>query len=151
MTWNGLQGFQTPIEPDSFIVDGMGNFGTMHQERGLTCKPGSPSCSHSVTHYTHDSRRVLVQWTYDTAYAVQHMCILMYSHLFFPCRICPLGSVPDYRVPFRKTSLPVRIFLNRYHGPRSPGAVAILLVYSDCTCFTRMLCCADGLVISPYC
>ncbi|PSS22696.1 hypothetical protein PHLCEN_2v2993 [Hermanssonia centrifuga] len=36
MTWNGLQGFQTPIEPDSFIVDGMGNFGTMHQERGLT-------------------------------------------------------------------------------------------------------------------
>ncbi|KAI0698230.1 alpha/beta-hydrolase [Cytidiella melzeri] len=36
MTWNGLQGFQTPIEPDSFIVDNMGSFGTMHQERNLT-------------------------------------------------------------------------------------------------------------------
>ena len=29
--------FQTPIENDSFIVDNMGNFGNMHQERGLTC------------------------------------------------------------------------------------------------------------------
>ena len=38
MTWNGLQGFQTPIEPDSFTVDNMGTFGTMHQERGLTCE-----------------------------------------------------------------------------------------------------------------
>lgn len=36
MTWNGLQGFQTPIEPDTFIVDNMGNFGNLHQERGLT-------------------------------------------------------------------------------------------------------------------
>ena len=38
MTWNGKQGFQTPIEPDSFEVDNMGTFGVMHQERGLTCK-----------------------------------------------------------------------------------------------------------------
>lgn len=37
MTWNGLQGFQTPIEEDSFVVDNMGTFGNMHQERGLTC------------------------------------------------------------------------------------------------------------------
>ncbi|KAK7691659.1 hypothetical protein QCA50_005058 [Cerrena zonata] len=36
MTWNGLQGFQTPIEPDSFIVDNMGSFGSFHQERDLT-------------------------------------------------------------------------------------------------------------------
>lgn len=36
MTWNGLQGFQTPIVNDSFIVDGVGAFGTMHSERGLT-------------------------------------------------------------------------------------------------------------------
>ncbi|KAG1897584.1 Alpha/Beta hydrolase protein [Suillus fuscotomentosus] len=36
MTWNGLQGFQTPIADDSFIVDGVGAFGTMHSERGLT-------------------------------------------------------------------------------------------------------------------
>ncbi|TFK89211.1 alpha/beta-hydrolase [Polyporus arcularius HHB13444] len=36
MTWGGLQGFQTPIEPDSFIVDGIGALGTMHTERGLT-------------------------------------------------------------------------------------------------------------------
>ena len=33
---NGQQGFQTPIEEDSFIVDGMGALGTTHTERGLT-------------------------------------------------------------------------------------------------------------------
>ncbi|KAK0490289.1 Alpha/Beta hydrolase protein [Armillaria novae-zelandiae] len=33
---NGLQGFQTPIENDSFIVDGVGALGTAHTERGLT-------------------------------------------------------------------------------------------------------------------
>jgi len=36
MTWNGLQGFQTPISNDSFIVDGVGAYGNMHSERGLT-------------------------------------------------------------------------------------------------------------------
>ncbi|KAL5512219.1 hypothetical protein ACEPAG_3504 [Sanghuangporus baumii] len=38
MTWNGLQGFQTPIANDSFIVDGMGgvSLGNVHSERGLT-------------------------------------------------------------------------------------------------------------------
>jgi len=36
MTWNGLQGFQTPIVNDSFIVDDVGAYGNMHSERGLT-------------------------------------------------------------------------------------------------------------------
>ncbi|KAJ7476943.1 Alpha/Beta hydrolase protein [Mycena galericulata] len=36
MTWNGQQGFQTPIANDSFIVDGVGSLGTAHTERGLT-------------------------------------------------------------------------------------------------------------------
>ena len=36
MTWGGLQGFQTPIANDSFIVDGVGALGTTHTERGLT-------------------------------------------------------------------------------------------------------------------
>ncbi|KAH9856035.1 alpha/beta-hydrolase [Lenzites betulinus] len=36
MTWNGQQGFQEPIQPDSLIVDGMGALGTAHSERGLT-------------------------------------------------------------------------------------------------------------------
>ncbi|KAJ6473225.1 alpha/beta-hydrolase [Mycena sanguinolenta] len=36
MTWNGLQGFQTPIANDSFLVDGVGSLGTAHTERGLT-------------------------------------------------------------------------------------------------------------------
>ncbi|CAA7269655.1 unnamed protein product [Cyclocybe aegerita] len=35
MTWNGLQGFQSPIANDSFIVDGVGALGTAHLERGL--------------------------------------------------------------------------------------------------------------------
>lgn len=35
MTWNGKQGFQTPIKADSYIVDGMGALGTAHVERGL--------------------------------------------------------------------------------------------------------------------
>lgn len=37
MTWNGLQGFQTPIANDSFIVEAIGaSLGTTHTERGLT-------------------------------------------------------------------------------------------------------------------
>ncbi|GLB33216.1 putative alpha beta-hydrolase [Lyophyllum shimeji] len=36
MTWNGKQGFQTPIANDSFLVDGVGALGTSHIERGLT-------------------------------------------------------------------------------------------------------------------
>jgi carboxypeptidase D len=36
MTWGGLQGFQSPIEAESFHVKNMGVYGSMHQERGLT-------------------------------------------------------------------------------------------------------------------
>ncbi|KAG6805848.1 hypothetical protein H0H87_003572 [Tephrocybe sp. NHM501043] len=36
MTWNGQQGFQKPIADNSFIVDGVGSFGSAHTERGLT-------------------------------------------------------------------------------------------------------------------
>lgn len=36
MTWGGAQGFQQPIANDSFIVDGIGAYGTSHTERGLT-------------------------------------------------------------------------------------------------------------------
>ncbi|KIJ45862.1 hypothetical protein M422DRAFT_74935 [Sphaerobolus stellatus SS14] len=36
MTWGGMQGFQTPIQTESFVVDGMGVMGNMHNERGLT-------------------------------------------------------------------------------------------------------------------
>ncbi|EKM80732.1 hypothetical protein AGABI1DRAFT_37296 [Agaricus bisporus var. burnettii JB137-S8] len=36
MTWGGAQGFQTPIEPESFTVDGFGVFGHAHTERNLT-------------------------------------------------------------------------------------------------------------------
>lgn len=31
---NGMQGFQTPITNDSFLVDGIGALGNMHSERG---------------------------------------------------------------------------------------------------------------------
>ncbi|KAA1465940.1 alpha/beta-hydrolase [Dentipellis sp. KUC8613] len=36
MTWGGAQGFQTPIQNESFHVKDMGVYGNMHQERGLT-------------------------------------------------------------------------------------------------------------------
>ncbi|KAL1746186.1 Alpha/Beta hydrolase protein [Schizophyllum fasciatum] len=41
MTWAGAQGFQTPIEPESFVVDDAilgvhGVYGSLHQERNLT-------------------------------------------------------------------------------------------------------------------
>ncbi|KAK0212398.1 alpha/beta-hydrolase [Desarmillaria ectypa] len=36
MTWGGAQGFQTPIEPESFTVKDFGVFGNVHTERGLT-------------------------------------------------------------------------------------------------------------------
>ena len=32
----GMQGFQTPIVRDSFIVDSVGALGSVHSERGLT-------------------------------------------------------------------------------------------------------------------
>lgn len=38
MTWGGAQGFQTPIEPESFTVENFGVFGNEHSERGLTCE-----------------------------------------------------------------------------------------------------------------
>lgn len=37
MTWNGAQGFQTPIENETFTVKNFGVFGNEHTERGLTC------------------------------------------------------------------------------------------------------------------
>ena len=37
-TGNGKQGFQTPIEPESFVVDNMGVYGNYHTERNLTCE-----------------------------------------------------------------------------------------------------------------
>ena len=37
MTWDGAQGFQTPIEPESFTVQDFGVFGAQHTERKLTC------------------------------------------------------------------------------------------------------------------
>ncbi|KAF8335894.1 uncharacterized protein EI90DRAFT_2912314 [Cantharellus anzutake] len=33
MTWGGLQGFQTPIVEESFVIEGFGALGNMHQER----------------------------------------------------------------------------------------------------------------------
>ncbi|KAH9928842.1 Alpha/Beta hydrolase protein [Fomitopsis serialis] len=35
MTWDGLQGFQTSITNDSFVVEGVGALGNAHYERGL--------------------------------------------------------------------------------------------------------------------
>ncbi|GJJ06140.1 hypothetical protein Clacol_000329 [Clathrus columnatus] len=36
MTWNGTQGFQTPIQNETFILKDMGVLGNAHTERGLT-------------------------------------------------------------------------------------------------------------------
>ena len=36
MTWGGAQGFQSPLQNDSFIVEGMGALGNTQTERGLT-------------------------------------------------------------------------------------------------------------------
>jgi len=36
MTWGGKQGFQSSAPVDSFIVDGIGALGNVHEERGLT-------------------------------------------------------------------------------------------------------------------
>ncbi|KAF8512401.1 alpha/beta-hydrolase [Gautieria morchelliformis] len=36
MTWNGAQGFQTPIEDETFTIKDMGVFGNTHTERNLT-------------------------------------------------------------------------------------------------------------------
>jgi carboxypeptidase D len=36
MTWEGQQGFQSPLQTDTFIIDGIGAYGNMQSERGLT-------------------------------------------------------------------------------------------------------------------
>ncbi|KAF9010474.1 alpha/beta-hydrolase [Cyathus striatus] len=36
MTWAGAQGFQSPIQPETFTVKNMGVYGNTHTERGLT-------------------------------------------------------------------------------------------------------------------
>lgn len=72
MTWNGAQGFQTPIQDETFTVKDMGVFGNMHQERNLTCER---SLSHIYlrtleadpsTFLSGFSRRILLQWAHDT-------------------------------------------------------------------------------------
>lgn len=66
MTWGGAQGFQTPIEPESFTVDGFGVFGHAHTERNLTCKVSYPILCFAIID-SRDRCRVLLQWSYDTA------------------------------------------------------------------------------------
>lgn len=44
-----MQGFQTPIETGSLVVDGYGSIGNMHQERGLTYYEVAQSGHMSVT------------------------------------------------------------------------------------------------------
>ena len=70
MTWNGKQGFQTPIEDQSFLVDNMGVYGNYHTERGLTCEPLVFSLLSPLftTCCGTCRRRVLLQWTYDPSY-----------------------------------------------------------------------------------
>ncbi|QRV94654.1 Serine carboxypeptidase [Ceratobasidium sp. AG-Ba] len=36
MTWGGKQGFQNPIQPESFVIEGFGILGSMHQERSAS-------------------------------------------------------------------------------------------------------------------
>ena len=53
MTWNNMQGFQTPIADDSFIVGDIGALGTTHTERGLTyyeVELSGHMCVHSTSH-----------------------------------------------------------------------------------------------------
>ncbi|EMD41126.1 hypothetical protein CERSUDRAFT_149813 [Gelatoporia subvermispora B] len=61
MTWNGLQGFQTPILNDTFIVDGMGALGNMHQERGLTYVEVDLS-GHMVPQFSPKAAFQIAQW-----------------------------------------------------------------------------------------
>ncbi|KAF8828754.1 hypothetical protein HHX47_DHR3000070 [Lentinula edodes] len=56
MTWNGAQGFQTPIENETFTVKNFGVFGNEHTERGLTCTFIIPFSN--------------VMWSYDSSYVV---------------------------------------------------------------------------------
>lgn len=38
MTWGGNQGFQTPIQDETFHVKDFGVYGNTHSERKLTCE-----------------------------------------------------------------------------------------------------------------
>ena len=98
---NGLQGFQTPIQNDSFIVDGMGALGQTHTERGLTfyevalsghmCVAGSVRVSTRslITRYVAGSRSSRLGYVES---AMQET-IVCRTRLSFP------GGVPNHVVP----------------------------------------------------
>ncbi|GJJ15865.1 hypothetical protein Clacol_010143 [Clathrus columnatus] len=61
MTWNGKQGFQNPIQSESFLLDGVGSFGNMHSERGLAYVEVSLS-GHMVPEYQPQAAFQLMQY-----------------------------------------------------------------------------------------
>ncbi len=84
MTWGGKQGFQTPIEPETFLLKDMGVFGNAHSERGLTCALlcglGSVGGTDIVVVVGKlSSCGVLLQRAYDTPY-VRRAATLRFAH-----------------------------------------------------------------------
>jgi hypothetical protein len=66
MTWGGAQGFQTPIEDETFILKDMGVYGNTHTERNLTCAAASLVYGSSAYDRPFHLRcGVLLQRTYD--------------------------------------------------------------------------------------
>ena len=117
MTWAGAQGFQTPIEPESFIVDDdildvHGVYGNLHQERNLTCECDSVVPRLSPRWLTVLAGRrcgVLHERTYDASYVVDCCDHRVKADRRRPVRIRALGGLPDNRVSDRREGLPVRL------------------------------------------
>jgi carboxypeptidase D len=61
MTWNGLQGFQSPLANDSFIVDGVGALGNAQTERGLAYVEVALS-GHMVPQFSPKAAFQVMQW-----------------------------------------------------------------------------------------
>lgn len=90
-----MQGFQTPIANDSFIVDGVGALGTAHTERGLTFLEVALS---------------------------GHMCVFLVN-LYIPKPDEFLNRVPQYSPVVRTSSLELNQFAHHFTGCVSKYAI----------------------------
>lgn len=115
MTWNGAQGFQTPIEPETFSVNNFGVFGNTHSERGLTCE----FLAHvfdAIATLTPFASRLDVEFYFSGHMTPRTFTRQIYGFLVERadplCRIRSMGCVQYHFLPAGKTGVGVDLILN---------------------------------------
>lgn len=97
-TGNGLQGFQTPIENGSFLLDGVGSFGQMHSERGLTYfEVDLSGHMYAVNDFSHERFWYRIGFSTGFHSSPRRWVIKKAWYRRWPCAI--IGCVPNHVVP----------------------------------------------------